>query len=131
MSGSQLPPGFVAVRDVLDGGFAVGAKVSVVGLVADFRAPIPTRGTGESLACHRAAPLSRRPLTVPDWKCQIRFFDQSVEEDDEESLLMNVFRHQDRMPDASCGDVVVITSGKVGASLPVPLCPCLDELTTC
>ncbi|KAM4056090.1 ssDNA-binding domain of telomere protection protein [Hirsutella rhossiliensis] len=93
LTGCKLPSGYVAVRDILDGKFAVGSRVSVVGLVTDFRAPIPTRGT--------------------DWKCQMRFYDQSVEDDDNESLLVNIFRPESDMPDASCGDVVAILAAKV------------------
>ncbi|EQL01103.1 telomere-binding alpha subunit central domain-containing protein [Ophiocordyceps sinensis CO18] len=92
-TGCTLPSGFVAARHVLDGKFTVGSKVSVVGLVTDFRAPISTRGT--------------------DWKCQIQFYDQSVEDDEHESLLLNIFRPKSDMPDASCGDVVVILAAKV------------------
>ncbi|POR35047.1 Uncharacterized protein TPAR_04760 [Tolypocladium paradoxum] len=89
----NLPSGVVTVRDILDGKHGVGSKVNVIGVVTDFRAPIQTRGS--------------------DWKCQIRIFDQSVEYDSSESLLFNIFWPQENMPDASCGDVVVILAAKV------------------
>ncbi|PNY29712.1 Uncharacterized protein TCAP_00370, partial [Tolypocladium capitatum] len=92
--GNQKPPsGFVTVRDILDGKHGVGSKVNVIGVVTDFRAPIPTRGK--------------------DWKCQIRIFDQSVEYDGRESLMLNIFWPQENMPDAGCGDVIAIFAAKV------------------
>ncbi|KND93803.1 hypothetical protein TOPH_01771 [Tolypocladium ophioglossoides CBS 100239] len=89
----KLPSGFVTVRDLLDGKHSVGSKVNVIGVVTDFRAPIPTRGK--------------------DWKCQIRIYDQSIEYDSSESLLLNIFWSQENMPDAGCGDVIVILAAKV------------------
>ena len=44
----KLPSGFVTVRDVLDGKYKVGNKVSCCGIVTDFRAPIRTNGPGEN-----------------------------------------------------------------------------------
>lgn len=89
----KLPSGFATVREILEGKRRMGTVVTVAGLVTDFRAPIPTRGN--------------------DWKCQLRIYDQSVEDDASDSLLLNIFWPADAMPDASCGDVVVIFAAKV------------------
>lgn len=52
-------------------------------------------------------------LTSADWKCQITLYDKSVEFDPERSLEVNFFDPKDQMPDAECGDVVVVLSAKV------------------
>jgi hypothetical protein len=43
-------PGYVTIRDILDGKIANGALVNVLGLVSDFRDAIQTRKTGENLS---------------------------------------------------------------------------------
>lgn len=35
-------------RDVLDARTIVGSKINVLGIVVDFRAPVPTRGKGKA-----------------------------------------------------------------------------------
>ncbi|TWU78337.1 hypothetical protein ED733_008545 [Metarhizium rileyi] len=87
------PAGFTSIRDVLDGKINAGSRINLIGVLTDFRAPIPTKGK--------------------DWKCQMRIYDQSVEDDPNESILLNVFWPQDDMPDARCGDVIVTFSAKV------------------
>ncbi|KAK7413436.1 hypothetical protein QQX98_007661 [Neonectria punicea] len=88
-----LPPGFVAIHDILEGDVQVNTKVNTVGVVTDFRAPIPTRGK--------------------DWKCAMRLYDLSVQDDEDMSLRLNVFRPEKEMPVAGCGDVVLLFSAKV------------------
>ncbi|UNI19056.1 hypothetical protein JDV02_005273 [Purpureocillium takamizusanense] len=91
----KLPPGCTTVRDILDGKVSKGSYVDVIGIVAEFRAPIQTRGK--------------------DWKCQIRFYDQTVEDESDVSLELNVFRPQAEMPEVGYGDVMVISRAKVQA----------------
>lgn len=43
----ELPPGFIAIRDILDGGQSNGSLVNVIGFATDFRPPISTRGNGK------------------------------------------------------------------------------------
>lgn len=56
-------------------------------------------------------------LNVSDWKCQMRIYDQSVEDEPEGSILLNIFWPQNDMPDASCGDVIIVFSVKVSLTL--------------
>lgn len=58
-------------------------------------------------------PLDVAQLTMQDWKCQIRFYDLSVEDDEGSSLSLNVFRPEKEMPTASCSDVILLLSVKV------------------
>lgn len=58
--------------------------------------------------CYNNCSLS---LTCPDWKCQIRFYDSSIEDDD--SVSINVFRPKDEFPKVGCGDIVLIRRAKV------------------
>lgn len=48
-----------------------------------------------------------------DWKCQVKLVDLSIDDGSSDSLMVNIFRPKDQMPDANCGDVVVIHAGKV------------------
>lgn len=89
----SLPPGFVTAQDILDGNVRVHSRVNVVGVITDFRSPVPTKGA--------------------DWKCQIRFYDLSVEDDEGSSLSLNVFRPEKEMPTAGCGDVILLLSVKI------------------
>ncbi|KAF5126012.1 hypothetical protein E5D57_010706 [Metarhizium anisopliae] len=89
----KLPSGFATVGDVLEGKISAGSRINLIGILTDFRAPIPTRGE--------------------DWKCQMRIYDQSVEDEPEGSILLNIFWPQNDMPDASCGDVIIVFSVKV------------------
>lgn len=41
-----LPAGFVTVHDILDNQVQPRSRVSIVGVVTDFRVPVPTRGAG-------------------------------------------------------------------------------------
>ncbi|KAF4975067.1 hypothetical protein FZEAL_8103 [Fusarium zealandicum] len=93
MSAPPLLPNYVTVRNILDGEVRAHAMVNVVGVVVDYRAPIPTRGN--------------------DWKCQIRLYDASVQDDNELSICLNIFRPKNEMPTAGCGDVMLIRSVKV------------------
>lgn len=42
----QLPSGAVRIRDILNEEIPAGKFVTVIGLVKDMRAPMPTKGTG-------------------------------------------------------------------------------------
>ncbi|KAG5655740.1 hypothetical protein KAF25_008859 [Fusarium avenaceum] len=84
-------PNYAAIRDLLDGKNRPNSIVNVVGIVVDFRAPVPTRGK--------------------DWKCQIRFYDSSIEDDD--SISVNIFRPENEFPKVGCGDVLLLRHVKV------------------
>ncbi|KAJ6438603.1 F-box domain protein [Purpureocillium lavendulum] len=88
-----LPPSYTTVREVLDAKFNKGTLVNLIGIVSDFRAPIPTRGK--------------------DWKCQIRFYDRTTEDEPDVSIELNVFRPEAEMPEVGYGDVIVISQAKV------------------
>lgn len=112
---TKLPSGFATIRGVLEGQHATGSRVTVVGIVTDFRAPVATRGKGK-----RASLLSLVPpphLIISDWKCQLRIYDESIENDEEEYILVNVFRPEAEMPSMTCGDVVLIFSATVCPSV--------------
>ncbi|KAM0435177.1 hypothetical protein ACHAPT_003267 [Fusarium lateritium] len=85
--------GYVLIRNILDGQIRQNSMVNVVGVVVDYRAPIATRGS--------------------DWKCELRLYDSSVEQDSESSICLNIFRPKNEMPQAGCGDVMLIRSAKV------------------
>lgn len=55
-----------------------------------------------------------------DWKCQMRIYDQSVEDEPDESVLLNIFWPQGDMPDARSGDVVIAFGVKVSLTLVPP-----------
>lgn len=44
---SCLPKGFISIRDLLEGTVASGKSINLVGVVKDYRLPIPTKGRGE------------------------------------------------------------------------------------
>ncbi|KAF4968904.1 hypothetical protein FSARC_3776 [Fusarium sarcochroum] len=96
---SSTLPGYTPIRDILDGKVHTHSFANVVGVVVDFRTPIATRGA--------------------DWKCQVRLYDSSI--DDEDSVSLNIFRPKKDMPTAGCGDVMLIRSVKVqhyGSEMP-------------
>ncbi|KAH8715117.1 Protection of telomeres protein 1 [Beauveria bassiana] len=84
---------FTAADHVLEGRCPTLTLVNTIGVVVDFRAPIPTRRE--------------------DFKAQIRFYDESTQDDDLKSLTLNLFGNPKDMPVPSCGDVVVILGAKV------------------
>lgn len=47
---SSTLPGYVAIRDILDGKFANKSLVNVYGLVSGFREAMQTKGKGENLS---------------------------------------------------------------------------------
>ena len=53
-----------------------------------------------------------------DHKAQISLYDQSIQDEHGESLLLNIFRPCEQMPDPNCGDVVLIFGAKVCSMLP-------------
>ncbi|KAG6096848.1 hypothetical protein E4U31_005294 [Claviceps sp. LM219 group G6] len=85
--------GFASIREVIDGNLHAGSLIHIAGVVTDFRAPIATRGT--------------------DWKCQMRIYDQSVQDEPDTSVSFNIFWPEADMPDARCGDVIIVFSAKV------------------
>ncbi|KAF7547307.1 hypothetical protein G7Z17_g7815 [Cylindrodendrum hubeiense] len=50
---------------------------------------------------------------ILDGKIPVRFYDLSVEDDNDSSLSLNVFRPEKEMPTAGCGDVILLLSVKV------------------
>jgi protection of telomeres protein 1 len=50
----------------------------------------------------------------PDWKCTLAIFDKSTEDDGAE-LKVNIFRPEDKLPQADAGDVVFISSAKISS----------------
>ncbi|KAI9158707.1 Protection of telomeres protein [Paramyrothecium foliicola] len=95
MAATRLPSGFVTVQDVLDGKCSPSSKVNIVGIITDFRAPLPPRG----------------PHT--DWKAEIQFYDKSTEDDPDASLSLHIFRPKEHIPDFGTGDIVVVIQAKV------------------
>ncbi|KAL6793385.1 hypothetical protein GGI42DRAFT_334223 [Trichoderma sp. SZMC 28013] len=90
---NSLPSGFISIRDILDRKRGVGNLLNVIGVVKDFRTPVPTRRS--------------------DWKCEIRLYDGSAENDSSNSIAINIFRPENEMPDPSLGDVIVLYQAKL------------------
>ncbi|KAH0493852.1 hypothetical protein TgHK011_000498 [Trichoderma gracile] len=90
---NPLPSGFITVRDILDRKRGVGNLLNVIGVVKDFRTPVPTRGT--------------------DWKCEIKLYDRSVEDGSFDSITINIFRPESEMPNPNVGDVIVLYQAKL------------------
>ncbi|CCT65733.1 uncharacterized protein FFUJ_02703 [Fusarium fujikuroi IMI 58289] len=88
---SSTLPGYVAIRDILDGKIANKALVNVYGLVSGFREAMQTKGK--------------------DYKCQIRLFDSSV--DDDSLIVFDIFRPKEDLPNPGLGDVMLIRQAKV------------------
>ncbi|RFN45978.1 protection of telomeres protein 1 [Fusarium flagelliforme] len=86
-----LLPNYTPCRDILEGKTRRKTTVNVAGIVVDCRAPMPTQGS--------------------DWKCQIRFYDSSIEDGD--SISINIFRPKDEFPKVGCGDVILVRSARV------------------
>ncbi|KAM3564715.1 hypothetical protein ARSEF4850_001744 [Beauveria asiatica] len=84
---------FTAADQILEGRCPTLVLVNTIGVVVDYRAPIPTRRD--------------------DFRAQIRFYDESIQDDDLKSLSLNIFGNPKEMPVPSCGDVVVILGAKV------------------
>ncbi|UKZ57838.1 hypothetical protein TrVGV298_011699 [Trichoderma virens] len=90
---NSLPSGFISVREILNHKRGVGNLVNVIGVVKDFRAPVPTRKS--------------------DWKCEISLYDGSAEDASSNSITINIFRPENEMPDPSLGDVIVLYQAKL------------------
>ncbi|PTB62860.1 hypothetical protein BBK36DRAFT_1172152 [Trichoderma citrinoviride] len=90
---NSLPSGFITVRDILDRKRGVGNLLNVIGVVKDFRTPVPTRGT--------------------DWKCEIKLFDRSIEDASFDAITINIFRPESEMPSPNVGDVIVLYQAKL------------------
>ncbi|ROT40866.1 hypothetical protein SODALDRAFT_349012 [Sodiomyces alkalinus F11] len=88
----SLPPGFIPARDILEGPAKPRQFVKVIGLVKDYRLPVPTSGS--------------------DYKCSLTLYDLSTENDGGD-LVLNVFRPREMMPEVGPGDVIVLLSAKV------------------
>lgn len=102
-----LPPGFVTVRSILEENHRKGSFVDVVGLVIDSLVPRATGGSGENSVFH----LLHQLLTCKDWKCTIKFTDDSVK--DGNFLEFHYFGEQSQMPSFRSGDVLVLKHLKV------------------
>ncbi|KAI0157664.1 hypothetical protein GGR57DRAFT_51832 [Xylariaceae sp. FL1272] len=89
---NELPTGYTSIRRLLEGNVPVNQFVNVIGLVKDFRAPIPSKGA--------------------DYKCTITIFDKSSEDENLE-LPIVIFRQEADMPDPKLGDVMVAFQVKV------------------
>ncbi|VTT63684.1 unnamed protein product [Fusarium fujikuroi] len=87
---SSTLPGYVAIRDILDGKIANKALVNVYGLVSGFREAMQTKGK--------------------DYKCQVRLFDSSV--DDDSLIVFDIFRPKEDLPNPGLGDVMLIRQAK-------------------
>ncbi|KAL7962444.1 hypothetical protein V8C34DRAFT_270363 [Trichoderma compactum] len=90
---NSLPSGFISIRDILDRKRGVGNLLNAIGVVKDFRTPVPTRRS--------------------DWKCEIRLCDGSAEDASSNSIAINIFRPENEMPDPSLGDVIVLYQAKL------------------
>ncbi|KHN94593.1 telomere-binding alpha subunit central domain-containing protein [Metarhizium album ARSEF 1941] len=66
---------------------------------------------GNNTVGNKARQAARRICN--NWKCQMRIYDQSVQDEPDESVLLNIFWPQNDMPDASCGDVIIVFSARV------------------
>ncbi|KAI1048681.1 hypothetical protein LB506_002370 [Fusarium annulatum] len=88
---SSTLPGYVAIRDILDEKIANKALVNVYGLVSSFREAMQTKGK--------------------DYKCQVRLFDSSV--DDDSLIVFDIFRPKEDLPNPGLGDVMLIRQAKV------------------
>jgi hypothetical protein len=87
--------------------------VNVVGVVIDTQAPTPTQKEGETARnCIQDATANQ----TADWKCTVRIIDKSVDEDGEDrSIACHFFMSKEELPDAKCGDVLVLHQVKVRA----------------
>ncbi|KAL2017574.1 hypothetical protein VTK56DRAFT_1947 [Thermocarpiscus australiensis] len=89
---ASLPSNFTDIRAILDENVHPGSMVNVIGVVKDYRAPIPTNGA--------------------DHKCTLTLCDLSVENEND-GVLFNIFRREAEIPQFSAADVVVLTQAKV------------------
>ncbi|KAL7931140.1 hypothetical protein V8C35DRAFT_310457 [Trichoderma chlorosporum] len=85
---NSLPPHFISIRDILNHKRGVGNLLNVIGVVKDFRTPVPTSRS--------------------DYKSQICLYDDSAEDESSNSIAINIFRPEHEMPSPSLGDVVVL-----------------------
>ena len=117
----KRPPGFESIRDILDEKLRPWSMVNVVGVVIDTQAPTPTQKKGEATRkCIQDATANQ----AADWKCTIRIIDKSVDEDGEDrSIACHFFMSKEDLPEAKCGDVLVLHQVKVRAftSCPFPI----------
>lgn len=91
----ELPSGYTSINDILAQLVTPGKLVNIMGLVKDYQAPIPTKGS--------------------DYKCAITLYDKSIEYD-LAGLVVNIFRQPNeisKIPKPTAGDVLVINSAKV------------------
>ncbi|EAQ90747.1 hypothetical protein CHGG_02682 [Chaetomium globosum CBS 148.51] len=88
----SLPPKFINLQAILEEDVSLGSLVNVVGVVKDWRLPIPTGGT--------------------DHKSSIALYDLSIE-DENNGLEFVIFRPEACMPQVDVGDVVLVTAAKV------------------
>ncbi|KAL2139251.1 hypothetical protein VTI28DRAFT_5462 [Corynascus sepedonium] len=87
-----LPPKFVQIRPILDESVPPGRLINIIGVVKDWRLPIPTTGN--------------------DYKCTITLYDLSTDEDNHD-INFAIFRPEADMPKVTVGDVIIGTSVRV------------------
>ncbi|KAK4138029.1 hypothetical protein BT67DRAFT_370973 [Trichocladium antarcticum] len=87
-----LPSNFTGLGAIIDADSAVGSMVNVMGLVADYQLPIPTKSK--------------------DHKCTLKLYDLSIENAGH-GISFNIFRPAADMPQVKAADVVVLTNAKV------------------
>ncbi|KAJ4388595.1 hypothetical protein N0V93_006053 [Gnomoniopsis smithogilvyi] len=87
----RFPKSWTTIRDLLDGTVPSGKYVSIVGVVKDYRLPLPTKGT--------------------DYKCTLTLCDTSTEYDNED-ININIFRSETEMPKVEAGDIVIVSMAK-------------------
>lgn len=107
----SLPPKFINLQAILEEDVSLGSLVNVVGVVKDWRLPIPTGGTGE-LHLFAVPIQSRLSNTLADHKSSIALYDLSIE-DENNGLEFVIFRPEACMPQVDVGDVVLVTAAKV------------------
>ncbi|KAI5921404.1 hypothetical protein F4810DRAFT_678868 [Camillea tinctor] len=91
----ELPSGYTTIKDIHGQKVPVGSFANVIGLLKDFRAPIPTNRT--------------------DWKATLTLYDQSTLDYDSPASGLDIilFRPENEMPQPSAGDVVIVVAAKV------------------
>lgn len=110
----RLPKSLTTIRDLLDGKIPSGKYVSIVGVVKDYRLPLPTKGTGECVLHPWPNFQKSQALTnwcPQDYKCTLTLYDTSTEYDNED-ININIFRSEAEMPQVEAGDIVIVSMGK-------------------
>lgn len=111
----RFPKGFTTIRDLLDGAVASGRYVSIVGVVKDYRLPLPTKGTGKfNTILKFISGVNETGTDISlhkDYKCTLTLYDTSTEHDNED-ININIFRSEAEMPQVEAGDIVIVSMAK-------------------